>query len=74
MRTYNERIADVAQDDTGMPTAWTWRNRRYTAVGERPVEFWIITTDWWLEPEPLADAVNHIPLAPGRLQRPQPVR
>lgn len=57
MRTYNERIADVALSDTGMPTGWTWRNRRYAGV--RAVDFWISTNDWWLEEE-ASTGLTHI--------------
>src|SRR3954471_23346777 len=50
--TYNERITDVHTGDHGLPTAWTWRGRRYT--GGELIERWVTTGEWWRDLEALA--------------------
>ncbi|HZB33042.1 MAG TPA: DUF6504 family protein [Streptosporangiaceae bacterium] len=51
-RTYNERITDVETSDRGLPTAWTWRGRRYS--GGDLIERWVTDEDWWRDLEVLA--------------------
>jgi hypothetical protein len=50
--TYNERITDVETSEHGLPTAWTWRGRRYASQGL--IERWVSTRDWWRDLEALA--------------------
>jgi hypothetical protein len=39
--TYNERITQVATGAHGLPTAWTWRGRRY--AGGALIKRWVTT-------------------------------
>jgi hypothetical protein len=58
--TYNERITQVATGAHGLPTAWTWRGRRY--AGGALIERWVTTGEWWRDLEVLA------PGAPASVQ------
>lgn len=51
-RTYNERITNVETSDRGLPTAWTWRGRRY--AGGDLTDQWITIREWWRDLEVLA--------------------
>jgi hypothetical protein len=58
--TYNERITDVETSDHGLPTAWTWRGRRYAT--DELADRWVTTSEWWRDLEALA------PDAPASIQ------